>query len=452
MTAQQLHGVIRRILGSTTWFGRPVWQWILVTGLIVRVAYLAAAWTCSPVERWWICSDTSGFTAAAESLMNGTYSCRPGDDRFRYNRPPGYPAVLALTSMLTGTQPESTSILFVQAVMGALWCAMMYDLTRRLNLRNEIATIVGLAAVFHPTSVSAGALSLSDASALFFVTAGLWFLATGKQKTSFYLLIAGSLCIGFAVITRSAYQAFILACPLVIWLWPEGKRPGYALLTASFLAAAALPAAWMTFMYNQVGFAALSTNNSTTLYTNLGTGLRVSGEPRSHTVLAHQALARRNRVMNDTWTETDRMRWEKAQAESLITANIQNLPLYLLRTYGHVLAGPPQTHFAHFPPSSNNRSSAPVRLFSATYTVLVAAGLLLIASRRQWHHAGLFVVILVAALGPVAIAGAKVGSRLLLPAAFPLILSAAVTLWWMLAKTMRRNVATFFVERIAPDG
>lgn len=142
--------------------------------------------------------------------------------------PPGYPLLVALVSLLLGTEPVAGQA--VSLVSGALVPLLVALLAWELwrGERNEsgdskagmgIALLAGLFTAFMGQLWLSSAVVMSDATSLAAATLGVWALARyGRPAGGQWLLLAAS-ALAFAVLTRWAYALVALpatACALML--------------------------------------------------------------------------------------------------------------------------------------------------------------------------------------------------------------------------------------------
>jgi len=427
---------VRRWLSSDAWAGWPVWLWIALAGVVVRLGYLGITAAFSPVPDWaTMPPDAKEYVHAAASILHGRYETFD-DPRFHYYRSPGYPALVALVALVTRTQPGGWPLLVVQAFMSGLWCALIYLLARRLRLAAGVATLAGLAAVMDPTAVALTPVVLSDLPTATVLLASTWFLVVGVQDGGRVRFAASGLLLGYAVLMRPASYGFIVVWLILALLWPRERHLRPSALALLVAVALVLPLAWATHVHSRTGVWALDTISSQRFYTCTATGLAARGDPHTHARLFLAARRREQRFLSTMRSEQGRVRWEQAQADSAIHANLDGIPLHVARTTAYVLLSPSKEYYLQFPrpPGAPTTASLPYKLFSVALAALSAWGLIVLAVARDWRSVGVLAVVTGSALAASLFVGAIGGERIILPGAFGLLTSGAAGAWWFILR------------------
>ena len=136
--------------------------------------------------------------------------------------PPGYPLLVAFTSLLMGPLPLAGQL--VSLVMGALVPVFTYQLARELwpddrPLWLLSAGLVALCGQLWQSSV----VVMADTAGLALATFSAWALARYASKTRARWLIAASAAIAYATLARWIYG--LVAIPFAVYaLWPVFRR------------------------------------------------------------------------------------------------------------------------------------------------------------------------------------------------------------------------------------
>ncbi|MFW6097531.1 MAG: ArnT family glycosyltransferase [Chloroflexota bacterium] len=147
--------------------------------------------------------------------------------------PPGFPLLVALTSLVTGITPLAGQIVslvsggLVVVFTGLLALEFCEDARNPISLRNRISGTVPLAALIvalTPQLWQSSAVVMPDTTALASATLGVWALARyGRVGRGRWLALASG-AVSFAVLTRLAYAPLALPCTLFA-LWVLARRP-----------------------------------------------------------------------------------------------------------------------------------------------------------------------------------------------------------------------------------
>jgi len=429
---------LRENLAADRWAGAPVWLWVMLIGVSTHVAYTAITWQFSPVDQWWLAaSDSRDYINLAKSILHGEYETVPGDPRFRFYRSPGYPVILAAVSVVTGTPPGAWPAILFQTLLGGIWCALIYSVARRLVDKPEVPLLAGLGATVHPSSLALSQVILTDLAGAASFMLGMWLLVSGVQELRPARLLGSGLVAGWAILIRPAAIITVALWPALVWALPRRRFSpiwGSALVFGSTIA---LPLLWASIVYAHTGVLAMNTHTSHHLYSNIAHGLVARGIPHLHAQRENEAKAREERLLPKDITEKQRVEWEKAQADSIICANIGGAIPHAARTIAYLLLSPTKEHFMQFPPPGR-RSSVVAKAVSVGEMALVVCGFIVMLRRRSYRATLSLCLLLAAVLGISLSAGAMTGMRLMLPAALTFLVGGAVAVWEICRWTCRR--------------
>lgn len=229
---------------------------IVVLALVVRVATLLLQGPALPD------GDATNYMRIAQNIHDGVGNVT---DRGVPNilHAPLYPLLVALTLFVVHSPERAT--LVVSMVSGLLVVALIYRLTY-LIAGLPTAVIAGCLAAFHPMLVDASIDSLSEATFMMCVFAGLCALQGLLRRASLLQSAAVGLCFGCAYIAREEGMAFLLAAILVILVLNLRRRMP-AITTAAQMAivllAAAIPAVpYVAFLTSVTGHVALEAKSA----------------------------------------------------------------------------------------------------------------------------------------------------------------------------------------------
>jgi hypothetical protein len=190
--------------------------------------------------------------------------------------PPGYPFFLALVYLLFG--PSLAALRVVQACVGALTCAVVYLIAKRLLDRRTALLAAAILAIY-PLAVYTAGTPYPAALQTFLVACVVYLCLTAKAASSATCAVGSGAIAGCsALVAPSALPAFLLAA---LWLaWPmqgrqdsplaggqedsagQARRPRGRLLAVLFLIPLVLIiGAWSARNYRALGKpVAISTN------------------------------------------------------------------------------------------------------------------------------------------------------------------------------------------------
>lgn len=197
---------------------------MLAVFAVVLAAYVAAWWP-APV----VAPDTAGYQTASRDLKDGSL------DTLQL-RPPGYPALLAVTG---STQQPTTGLLVVQLIsyLTAVWL-LLVQLTHLVSDRWPVVGffIIGLL----PPFVEQAGIALTEAPTALLLSVGVAAFMIYLRRSTRGLVFIGSGVLAIAALFRPTYQALAptLAIVVFVTVWPastSGRWPVPRRLVAHLL-------------------------------------------------------------------------------------------------------------------------------------------------------------------------------------------------------------------------
>jgi hypothetical protein len=192
-----------------------------------------------------VCCDSVAYLDAARNLLEGNGFVSQGKLMTHY--PPGYPILLAITSLVSQTEVLVSARILCVLLYGVnvfLFGFAAYLCTKR-NLAAAICAVCFF--VFSVATVSVHFAAMSEAPFITLMFLGFILLNRHMQKPDMRLLLLASLVTGFALVTR--YVGVTLLPPAILALVFISERPIRQRLinAAVFTGVACLPlAAWIT--------------------------------------------------------------------------------------------------------------------------------------------------------------------------------------------------------------
>ena len=242
-------------------------------------------------------ADAGAYQFAARTLSQTlTYPKRTEEFLFR---PPGYPVLLALTTL--GRPDRVAAARLANAAVGALCPVLLAALSARLFRRRGLALATGLLAALHPTlALVASDIQSEPLFIALLLSAGYLLLAATDRPSSNLAVLAG-VCLALAALTRSSALALVpfLLAPLCDARHPRRANAHIALSALLGFAAALAP--WT--LRNAVVFRELIVVNDGAGYVFYGRNCDAAlglGQARDRAELARAVLAidaaRRERI------------------------------------------------------------------------------------------------------------------------------------------------------------
>ncbi len=234
---------------------------VAAAALAVRLAYLGFG--PAPVKQPLVL-DAADYHARAVTLARTGRLEGPGGDRSR--RMPGYPLFLAGIYTLFGPSPLAAGV--VQAVVGALTCALIY-LAASGTMSAGIALAAGLFAAVYYDMLTACGFLLSETLGLFFLSLALWLLSPPLSNRR---ALAAGLALGATCLIRAEFGLLVLLAMGLAVLDRPIRLARPALIAAG---AAACLAPWAARNYVVLGrLVPATTSSSESLYIGLYGTLR----------------------------------------------------------------------------------------------------------------------------------------------------------------------------------
>ncbi len=311
---------------------------LVITGFaaLLRVTFVLAVLASSrltPPERPWS-PDASAPKYPTGYLTNDspTY-LEPAHEALRgnlagigtLNRPPGYPAFLAIL----GTSPEA--VLVAQALLGALIAAAGVLLTYMLTQDVSLSSGAGLVLAVSPTGIGLTGLIMADLLLGVVFAIGLSLLvASVRYRRTGWLHVAG-LLFGLGVLVKPVLFAWAPFSVLLAWLVAGGTMrfaPIRAIVL--FLVLQLAPAGiWATCNYVRYGVFTVSSIGPITARLYLGSQTMAWAQ-----VHRRPDAAAVTRLQTDAWKQLDslwqldsldapreQIRWAKATTLQILRAN-----------------------------------------------------------------------------------------------------------------------------------
>jgi 4-amino-4-deoxy-L-arabinose transferase-like glycosyltransferase len=195
--------------------------------LLLRLLFVSLT-TITPI------SDAERYAGHAERLLDGQGFTSEEGKPTAYT-PPGYPLFLAGVEAALGRDVRMVG--YVQAVLGALCCALTFLVCVRLFDPRRALT-AGLLLAVSPTTIAYSGTLLSEVPAMLAILAVLLVLAGDHDEDCgrrFRALLAGVL-LGVGVLIRPAIAGFGLGLCAWLLLFRSGARFARLLTTGAFVA------------------------------------------------------------------------------------------------------------------------------------------------------------------------------------------------------------------------
>jgi hypothetical protein len=238
---------------------------LLIFALALRLGYLAMVWT-GPLGN----ADSAAYKALAISISHrGPYQAQegagPGGFPTDLQRPPGYPAFLALVNAPEVINNHRTSV--VQCVVGAVFVALLAFLCR-LIANSSIGLLAGL---FYATDwITIVHTPMVIAETIYCIILGLailiYILALEKPRAALALL--AGLFLGISALMKPAAQLVLFAF-VIGWIFQRNRSWKSLLFFVTYLACVA---PWMARNEIKYGVTTLSEIGTADLYFYTGQG------------------------------------------------------------------------------------------------------------------------------------------------------------------------------------
>jgi 4-amino-4-deoxy-L-arabinose transferase-like glycosyltransferase len=232
---------------------------LLVFALALRLGYLALVWT-GPLGN----ADSAAYKALAVSLSHGgPYEAQegagPGGFPTDLQRPPGYPAFLAVVNAHGVVSNYRTSV--IQCVAGAVFVALLTFLCSLIT-DSSVGVLAGL---FYATDwITIVHTPMVIAETIYCITLGLailvYILALEKRRAS--LLLLAGLFLGISALIKPAAQLVLFAF-VVGWIFQRNRSWKGLLFLVTYLACVA---PWMARNEIKYGVPTLSEIGTADLY------------------------------------------------------------------------------------------------------------------------------------------------------------------------------------------
>jgi hypothetical protein len=165
--------------------------------------------------------DSTVYIETANNLVAGKGFYAGGQPLTHY--PPGYPLLLALSNLARADMLATGRLLhaLLFAINAMLITTAAYTLTKRHRLL--VASCTAILFLSSAPILSVHAMAWSESPFIMFSFAGLFLLALYVANSFFPLLIAASVLLGFATVTR--YIGIVLFLPLTLGLLAFNQKP-----------------------------------------------------------------------------------------------------------------------------------------------------------------------------------------------------------------------------------
>ena len=215
---------------------RPI-HFILIAGLLVRLALLYATWDVGLAIR-----DEQDYHRIALNIIRG-HGFANGAGDLTSSRPPLYPYFASLVWTIAGTT-SLAAVRLAQVLLSLVNVWLLYQLGLRL-FNHRIALIAAFAFCFYPSWIGFNFLFLTEVLFVFLLT----LVALGYTmlvQTGRISIAWGTGCaLGFAALTRSVLWLFpVVLCPLVFHAAPGAPRTRLKIALTLFLGFALVMTPW----------------------------------------------------------------------------------------------------------------------------------------------------------------------------------------------------------------
>jgi 4-amino-4-deoxy-L-arabinose transferase-like glycosyltransferase len=211
---------------------------VFITALLVRGGFILTL-----QEAFYFPDSIEYSTAAVNLITSGALGPE-------YNRPPGYPAFLAVVYALFGQSIFVTRV--VESVIGALLAFVIAVLGRRIG-GEAVGALAGLLWAVYPMGVFISGLVYPENLLTMLLSLGmLCFLPGADQETSPKRVVLAGLLWGLAALTKPVVLATVGAVGLWVMLWGRCNR--ILLLLLLLLGTALTVGPWIVrdfYVYNR---------------------------------------------------------------------------------------------------------------------------------------------------------------------------------------------------------
>ncbi len=186
---------------------------IFFIALVLRLIMLTFSVEQSGFDAFWSSTvDTVNYFSIANDFLDGTNYA----ERFLFIFGPGFGAYLALIMTVCGE--HIFPILFINIIISASSCCLMYLLANHLFHNRLVSIIASLLMVVSYTAISLSIIVLSDTLFFFLFLLSLYTLLTGIQKNRRLYFICSGLFMGYAILVRSIGQFWFVPIAIIILL------------------------------------------------------------------------------------------------------------------------------------------------------------------------------------------------------------------------------------------
>jgi 4-amino-4-deoxy-L-arabinose transferase-like glycosyltransferase len=213
---------------STSLLRHPL-VWLLLAGAVVRLALLVWFWDKPPQ----IYDEKYLYSAIASTLAErGTFAAPP--DELTSNRPPLYPAFVAVLYKLCGDE-NYNAVRLVQSLLSLVMVVAVYRLGC-IAFSERVGLWGSALCCFYPSLLVYNNLILTEMLFTFMLCLGLYLLAVSIQRDSFAWMAVAGVALGLAALTRSILWLYLPVLGFVLLLTLHGRFLRRASMTAMLAA------------------------------------------------------------------------------------------------------------------------------------------------------------------------------------------------------------------------
>lgn len=242
---------------------RKDYRFLLAVIALACLVYLAAFLhgVFSPEIR--LLPDSFEYLRAAENMRgHGVFYSGPLNREIDFSlytrRPPGYPVLIMLLSMVL---PSASLIAAFQAAMVFLGGYFLWEINRGIGIPARFNIIALAVYLLYPGQVIYSQMIMAETILQFFLLASVWFLLRFLKHESAIHIIGANLCLGAAVMCKPVMLYFWVPS-LLLHLLLFKKHPKKIILAALFIPLAA-SSLWSLRNYQVTGVYHFSSLKST---------------------------------------------------------------------------------------------------------------------------------------------------------------------------------------------
>lgn len=432
---------------------------MLSVALILRVAFVIAAWSATG-NSVAFAPDTAGYLLLAnELLQHGTFTVHGEPEVMRT---PGYPVMLIPGVAAGQVQGVTTAI---HIALSLLTTMAVYAIGTTLGFSRRAGFAAAMLYAIEPASITYTAYILTETAGTTLVACAIWLMVLYTRSGRLWQIIAGIALLAIGAYVRPILL-FLPACAVAFFiirgLWTRNRRElGYA--TIAGIAAVALLMPW-SLRNRQYGYTGFSTTPAVTVYFYAAAPILAAQAGISH---AEQMLKMgwsgdinwvdeqrwvQMHPEQRTWSDAQRHLYMQREGTRVVKENIGKYvrlhTIGVLRTLLGTAAAetgalfavtPPTTTFAARVRSGNISFSDAVRLGVAAFLLAMYALAAYRLFRGRWSAALLIVVCTLAYI--IGWGGGNGDSRFRVPA-MPMVCALAGAGWAMLRERKNESALT----------